>query len=118
MTFLIDFTILTFEIDQCQNVSKISDGICDLEMNWISCNFDGYDCCPGENCVDIPYSPPAWINDGFCDHAWNYEAFGYDGKDCCSCDEVEIGVPCVHSVSTQFCSDNCGCKRPKISLGM
>ena len=87
-------------------------------MNTIPCNFDGGDCCPGENCVTLPDVPLDWLDDGFCDQLWNFEAFGFDGKDCCSCNEVEFGVPCVSDVSTIYCNDNCACKRPKSNQGI
>jgi len=111
----------------------IGDQYCDDMNNNEECEWDGGDCCQGDdamdgwdqycsNCQCLDPSEggcrPNWIGDGYCDDTNNNEECEWDGGDCCQGDDAFDGwdqfcseckcvdEPCEDSWPTWFCNRN------------
>jgi len=66
-----DYTVATNK----DGTNKIGDGICDQDLATLNCNWDGYDCCDGDQSL---------IGNAECDVINLNEGCGWDDYDCCT----------------------------------
>ena len=111
----------------------IGNGFCDLSCNESACNFDGGDCNPTTNSVDLCSEGclSSFRGDGVCDSVCNVQACDFDNDDCpkpvlqecapeCRLDMVGDGT-CQSQCEVEECSfdaSDCQCAHGCLNLSL